>query len=52
MSDRASLAQKVVIWNESAAYASCIQPGSLVFLEGEMSYRDYEREIETPRRAA
>ena len=38
----------MVVWGDSAAYASRIQPGSLVFLEGEMSYRDYEREIETP----
>jgi single stranded DNA-binding protein len=39
---------KLVVWGDGAAYASRIQPGSLVFLEGEMSYRDYEREIETP----
>ena len=38
----------VAVWGDSAAYASRIQPGSLVFLEGEMSYREYEREIETP----
>ena len=38
---------KLVVWGDGAAYASRIQPGSLVFLEGEMSYRDYEREIDT-----
>src|SRR5580698_10173937 len=38
---------KVVCWGDSATYVSRIQPGSLVFLEGEMTYRDYEREIET-----
>ena len=39
---------KVAVWGASAAYASRIQPGSLIFLEGEITYRDYEREIETP----
>jgi single stranded DNA-binding protein len=38
----------VAIWGDSAAYAARIPPGSLVFLEGEMSYRDYERELEKP----
>ena len=38
----------VAVWGDSAAYASRIQPGSLIFLEGEITYRDYEREIETP----
>ena len=38
----------VAVWGDPSAYAARIQPGSLVFIEGEMSYREYEREIETP----
>jgi single-stranded DNA-binding protein len=38
----------VAVWGDSASYAARIPPGSLVFVEGEMSYREYEREIETP----
>jgi single-stranded DNA-binding protein len=36
----------VVIHGLSAEYAAKIESGSLVFVEGEMSYRDYEREID------
>jgi single-strand DNA-binding protein len=36
----------VVIYGSSADYAAKIEPGTLVFIEGEMSYRNYDREIE------
>jgi single-strand DNA-binding protein len=36
----------VVVFGPSADYAARIESGTLVFVEGEMSYRDYEREIE------
>jgi len=39
---------QVVVFGDSANYAAKIKPGSLVFVEGEMSYRDFEREIDTP----
>jgi single-strand DNA-binding protein len=39
---------QVVIFGDSANYAAKIKPGSLVFVEGEMSYREFEREIDTP----
>ncbi len=37
----------VVLFSDIAAYAAKIKPGTLVFVEGEMTYRDYEREIDT-----
>lgn len=39
---------KVVVFGDDANYAAKIKPGSLVFVEGEMTYRNYEREIDTP----
>jgi single-strand DNA-binding protein len=39
---------KLVVFGDSANYAAKIKPGSLVYLEGEMTYRDYDREVETP----
>jgi single-strand DNA-binding protein len=39
---------QVVVFGDSANYAAKIKPGSLVFVEGEMSYREFEREIDTP----
>ena len=35
-------------FGDSASYAAKIKPGSLVFVEGEMNYREFEREIDTP----
>lgn len=35
----------VAVWGDSADYAAKIQPGSLVFLEGELTNHTYEREI-------
>ena len=37
----------VVYGPNSAEYAAKIGEGSLIFVEGEMSYREYEREVET-----
>jgi single-strand DNA-binding protein len=36
-----------VCYGETAERAATIQTGSLVFLEGELQYREYERTIET-----
>jgi single-strand DNA-binding protein len=36
----------VVVYGPSADYAAKIEPGTPVFVEGEMSYREYEREVE------
>ena len=35
-----------VVYGASADYAAKIAPGAPVFVEGEMSYREYEREID------
>jgi len=38
---------QVAVYGDSASYAAKIKPGALVFVEGEMTYREYEREIDT-----
>lgn len=37
----------VAVFGAAAEYASRIEPGSLVFVEGEMTHRTYEKEIDT-----
>jgi single stranded DNA-binding protein len=39
----------IVVFGSSAEYAAKIEPGSLVFVEGSVSTRTYEREIDTPK---
>ena len=37
-----------VVFGPSAEYAAKIDPAALVFVEGSLSTRTYEREIDTP----
>jgi single-strand DNA-binding protein len=36
-----------VVFGPTAEYAAKLPSGTLVFLEGEMTYREYERDVET-----
>jgi single-strand DNA-binding protein len=38
---------QVLVFGDNATYAANIKPGSLVFVEGEMRYREYDRELNT-----
>ena len=37
-----------VVFGPAAVYASKLTSGAFVFIEGEMTYREYQREVETP----
>ena len=43
---------RCVIFGASADYAAKLPSGALVFIEGEMTYRDYDRDVETAEGAA